>query len=274
MDGSLLSRVEESIAYIRSKTDLAPVTGLILGSGLGVLGDLIEDPCVIPYGEIPHFVKSTAPGHEGRLIIGKLMSKPVFCMKGRFHYYEGYSMREITYPVRVMAKIGVKAVVLTNACGGLKKEFSPGDLLLIRDHINYTGVNPLIGPNEDDFGPRFCDMSKAYTPELADLAKKAAADLGISLREGVYVGYSGPSFETPAEINVFRSFGASGVGMSTVHEAIVARHSGLKILGISCITNLAAGILDQPVSSEEVMTAAAKAGKKFSALLTEIIQKM
>jgi purine-nucleoside phosphorylase len=264
----------ESAAFIRAKTGLAPEIGLILGSGLGPLGEKIEDSVIIPYGGIPHFVKSTAPDHKGRLVVGHLGGKIVFCMQGRFHYYEGYSMPELTFPIRVMNRLGIKTVILTNACGGLKQEFSPGDLLLITDHINFMGMNPLIGVNAEDFGPRFPDMSHVYTPALADCARHAAKDLGIPLREGVYLGYSGPSFETPAEIRLFQSFGASVVGMSTVPEAIVARHCGMNILALSCITNLAAGILDQPISSEEVTEAAGKAGGRFGRLLEEILRRI
>jgi purine-nucleoside phosphorylase len=264
----------ETAASIRGRTRLKPEIGLVLGSGLGPLGEQLEDQVVIPYGDIPHFVKSTAPDHKGRLIIGRLAGKTVFCMQGRFHYYEGYSMAEITYPVRVMNMLGIKTLILTNACGGLNREFSPGDLLLITDHINFMGTNPLIGPNAEGFGPRFPDMSKAYTPELADHARSAAKDLGIALREGVYLGYSGPSFETPAEIRLFQSFGASAVGMSTVPEAIVARHCGMKILALSCITNLAAGILDRIITSEEVTEAAGKAAEKFGRLLAETIRRI
>jgi purine-nucleoside phosphorylase len=238
------------------------------------LGEKLEEPVVIPYGDIPHFVESTAPDHKGRLVMGRLGGKTVFCMQGRFHYYEGYSMTELTYPVRVMNRLGIKTLILTNACGGLKREFSPGDLLLITDHINFMGMNPLIGPNEEGFGSRFPDMSTVYTPGLADCARNAARDLGIPLREGVYLGYSGPSFETPAEIRLFQSFGASVVGMSTVPEALVARHCGMKILALSCITNLAAGILDQPITSEEVTEAAGKAGEKFGRLLEEILRRI
>jgi purine-nucleoside phosphorylase len=265
---------EESAAFIRTKTSLAPEIGLVLGSGLGPLGEKIEEPVIIPYGDIPHFVKSTAPDHKGRLIVGRLGGKTVFCMQGRFHYYEGYSMAELTYPVRVMNRMGIKTLILTNACGGLKREFSPGDLLLITDHINFMGMNPLIGPNVENFGPRFPDMSRTYTPALADCARNVAKDLGIPLREGVYLGYSGPSFETPAEIRLFQSFGVSVVGMSTVPEAIVARHCGMDILALSCITNLAAGILDQPISSEEVTEAAGKAGGRFGRLLEEILRRL
>jgi purine-nucleoside phosphorylase len=265
----LLKKVEESLAYIRERSALRPELALVLGSGLGPLADQIEGACAIPYGEIPHFMRSTAPGHQGRLILGTLAGKPVLCMQGRFHYYEGYSQKDVTYPIRVMARLGIKTLILTNACGGLRREFSPGDLMLITDHINFTGMNPLIGENEEDFGPRFPDMSKVYDPELRALCLRAAADLGIPLREGVYIGYSGPSFETPAEIRLFQSWGAGAVGMSTVAEAIVARHCDIRVLALSCITNLAAGILDQPISSDEVIVAANAAGERFRRLLAE-----
>jgi purine-nucleoside phosphorylase len=219
-------------------------------------------------------MKSTAPGHEGRLILGRCAGKPVLCMQGRFHYYEGYSQRDITYPVRVMAKLGIKTLILTNACGGLNREFHPGDIMLISDHINFTGMNPLIGPNEDEFGPRFPDMSRIYTPELRKLCRESAVDMGMELREGVYLGYSGPSFETPAEIRLFQNWGADAVGMSTVAEAIVARHCGLKILALSCVTNMAAGILDQPITAEEVIEAANAAGERFRRLLTEVVKRI
>jgi purine-nucleoside phosphorylase len=285
----LKERVAETVALIRGRTVLEPEIGLVLGSGLGGLGDEIgragspadpRDPrgsCTIPYGELPHFPRSTAPGHRGNLIIGKVPpsgGKTVFCMQGRFHYYEGYSMGEITYPVRVMAALGIRTLILTNAAGGLDPSFTPGDLMLITDHINFTGNNPLIGPNAEDFGPRFPDMSRIYSPELAETAKRAAAALGMPLREGVYLGYSGPSFETPAEIRVFQSFGARAVGMSTVAEAIVARHCGMRVLALSCITNLAAGILDKALSAEEVTETAGRAGEGFARLVREIIKNI
>ena len=282
-------KTAETIAAIRGRTALEPEIGLILGSGLGALGDQIgktdgsadprdpAGPCVIPYGELPHFPKSTAPGHRGNLIIGRVPQpggKVVFCMQGRFHYYEGYSMGEIVYPVRVMAALGIKTLILTNAAGGLDPSFTPGDLMLITDHINFTGNNPLIGPNAEDFGPRFPDMSKVYTPDLAETARRTAAALGIPLREGVYLGYSGPSFETPAELRVFQLFGASAVGMSTVAEAIAARHCGMRILALSCITNLAAGLLDKPITAEEVTETAGRAGERFTRLMTEILKNI
>ncbi|MDR3191907.1 MAG: purine-nucleoside phosphorylase [Treponema sp.] len=282
-------KVAETVAVINGRTVLKPEIGLILGSGLGDLGDEIgradgsfdpgdpTGPCTIPYRELPYFPRSTVPGHRGNLIIGRFPrseGKTVFCMQGRFHYYEGYSMAEVTYPVRVMAAMGIRTLILTNAAGGLDFSFAPGDLMLVTDHINFTGSNPLIGPNAEDFGPRFPDMSKTYTPELAETAKQAAAVLGIPLREGVYLGCGGPSFETPAEIRLFRSFGASAVGMSTVPEAIAARHCGMKILALSCITNMAAGILDKPVTAEDVTETAGRVGDRFARLVTEIIKNI
>ena len=282
-------KTAETIAAIGRRTALKPEIGLILGSGLGGLGDGIgkidgpadsrdpAGPCVIPYGELPHFPRSTAPGHRGNLIIGRAPysgGKTVFCMQGRFHYYEGYSMAEVTYPVRVMAALGIRTLILTNACGGLDPSFSPGDLMLVTDHINFTGNNPLIGPNAEDFGPRFPDMSRIYTPELGALAKRSAAALGIPLREGVYLGYSGPSFETPAEIRLFRSFGAGAVGMSTVPEAIVARHCGMRVLALSCVTNLGAGMVDQPLSAEEVTETAGRVEERFTRLVMEILKNI
>jgi len=265
---------QETADFILSKTPLKPELGIILGSGLGALGDMLEDACIIPYGEIPHFVSSTAPGHQGRIIIGKLGGKTILCMQGRFHYYEGYTMQQITYPVRVMKKLGIQTLILTNSCGGLNPEFAPGDLMVITDHINFMGQNPLIGPNEGQFGARFPDMTRAYSRDLITLAKQTAADNGILLREGVYVGYSGPSFETPAEIRLYQQFGGSAVGMSTVPEAIVASHCKMKLLALSCITNLAAGILDVPLTGEEVIEVAGKAAEKFTRLITEIIKRL
>ena len=264
----------ETSDFIASKTVLKPELGIILGSGLGALGNRLEEACIIPYSEIPHFVSSTAPGHEGRIVIGKLGGRTILCMQGRFHYYEGYTMKQITYPVRVMKKLGINTLILTNSCGGLKADFAPGDLMLISDHINFMGQNPLIGPNEDHFGTRFPDMTRVYSRDLAAIAKQVAAEKGINLREGVYVGYSGPSFETPAEIKLFQLFGGSAVGMSTVPEAIVASHCGMKVLALSCVTNLAAGILDVPLSGEEVIEVAGKAAEKFIHLVTEIIKRI
>lgn len=270
----LKQMTEETARYIQSKTDLRPKIAMVLGSGLGGLGEALEDAVAIPYEEIPHFVKSTAPGHKGRILVGKLQGVPVLCMQGRFHFYEGYTMQQITYPVRAMKTMGVETIVLTNACGGLDPSFTPGDLMLVTDHINFQGTNPLIGANEDDFGTRFPDMTRVYTREWQDLARAAAKDLGVKLQEGTYISYTGPSFETPAEIRLFQSWGGGVVGMSTVPEAIVAAHSGVKVLAISCVTNLAAGILDVPLSGDEVIEVADRVGKTFAGLLTEIVKRM
>ena len=271
---TLLNRVEETVAYIRTKTSKKPEIAIVLGSGLGQLGEKLEDVDVIPYEELPHWKSSTAPGHSGRLLFGILGGKQVVCMQGRLHYYEGYSMEDITYPVRVMAKLGVKNLLLSNAAGGINTDFAPGQLMLITDHINFLGRNPLMGPNEADFGVRFCDMSYAYHPELRKIALEAAEELGQKLEQGVYVATTGPSYETPAEIRMFRLWGASAVGMSTVPEAIVANHSGIRVMGISCITNMAAGVLDQPLTEEEVLETGAKSGAEFQALMTRIVEKL
>lgn len=267
----LLEKVIESVEYIESKTNLEPKIGIILGTGLGEFVDKIENQIIIPYEDIPNFPVSTAPGHKGRLVIGECKGKAVFCMQGRFHYYEGYSMQDVTYPIRVMQKLGIEKIIITNACGGLDPNLTPGDLLVIDNHINFMGDNPLIGPNLEEFGPRFVDMSKPYAPELIRLAHEAAKKTDILLKQGVYVSYSGPSFETAAEIKLFHSFGGSVVGMSTVPEVIVANHGGMKVLAISCITNLGTGILEQPLSAEEVFETANKVGAKFRRLIENIV---
>lgn len=269
-----LQRVREAAAYIANKTALRPQVGLILGSGLGGLAEEIEDATILPYGDIPHFPQSTVPGHKGRLVIGRLVGAPVVAMQGRFHYYEGYSMEQVVRPVRVMAQLGVKTLIVTNAAGGVNESFSPGDLMLIVDHINLFGTNPLIGPNEEAFGPRFPDMTEAYDKRLRALALQAAEELGIRLQQGVYMGLSGPTYETPAEIRAFRVLGADAVGMSTVPEVIAARHLGLRVLGISCVTNMAAGILPEPLSHEDVVRVSAEVGPKFSALIKAILAKL
>jgi purine nucleotide phosphorylase/purine nucleoside phosphorylase I, inosine and guanosine-specific len=269
-----LQRVREAAAYIANKTALRPQVGLILGSGLGGLAEEIEDATILPYGDIPHFPQSTVPGHKGRLVIGRLAGAPVVAMQGRFHYYEGYSMEQVVRPVRVMAQLGVKTLIVTNAAGGVNESFSPGDLMLIVDHINLFGTNPLIGPNEEAFGPRFPDMTEAYDKRLRALALQAAEELGIRLQQGVYMGLSGPTYETPAEIRAFRVLGADAVGMSTVPEVIAARHLGLRVLGISCVTNMAAGILPEPLSHEDVVRVSAEVGPKFSALIKAILAKL
>lgn len=275
MVNNTLSRmIEDTVSYIKERASELPTIGLILGSGLGVLADEIKDRTVIPYGDIPHFPKSTVEGHVGQLVIGKLGNKTVVAMQGRFHFYEGYSLKEVTYPVRVMKNLGVEKLIVTNAAGGVNTTYTPGDLMLINDHINLMGTNPLIGSNAHEYGPRFPDMSEAYNKDLRKLAKEVAQSQGFTFKEGVYVGLTGPSYETPAEIRYLRAIGVDAVGMSTVPEVIVANHSGIKVLGISCITNMAAGILEVKLSHDEVMETAEKIKERFLSLVREIVAKM
>lgn len=262
-----MDHFEEAAAYIRSRTAHRPTLGIVLGSGLGELADFLEDACVLPYHEIPHFSVSTAPGHMGRLVIGRLAGKTVCCMQGRLHYYEGHSMQAITFPIRVMRELGIETLFLSNAAGGVNADFAVGDLMLITDHINFLGNHPLIGENVARFGPRFNDMTHCYTAALQETFRKAAAQIGGKLQEGVYLATTGPSFETPAEVKLFRSWGASAVGMSTVPEAIVACHSGMRVAAVSCVTNMAAGITGQALSGEEVFETTQKAGERFRALI-------
>lgn len=262
---------EKAAAYIRTVTDFQPETGIILGSGLGALAEQLDEPFFIDYADIPGFARSTAPGHKGRLVFGYLGGKPIVCMQGRFHYYEGYSLKDIVLPVRTLKLLGVSTLIVTNAAGGVNTQFQVGDLMLITDHINFMGTNPLIGKNADDFGPRFNDMSKTYTPALREAAKRAAAVCGISLREGVYIACTGPSYETPAEIRAFRTLGADAVGMSTVPEVITAAHCSLRVLAISLITNMASGVLDKPLSGEEVIEIGNLKARELQRLVREIV---
>ncbi|MDX5475509.1 MAG: purine-nucleoside phosphorylase [Bacillaceae bacterium] len=266
--------MNSSVSYIKEKLISTPTIGLILGSGLGVLAEEIQSPIVIPYSEIPDFPVSTVEGHAGQLVIGELEGKTVIAMQGRFHFYEGYSMEKVTFPVRVMKLLGVETVVVTNAAGGVNTSFEAGDLMIITDHINNMGTNPLIGPNDAQFGARFPDMSTAYCKDLQKLAKATAEKLGIKVQEGVYVGNTGPTYETPAEVRMLRTWGADAVGMSTVPEVIIARHSGMKVLGISCISNMAAGILDQPLTHDEVMETTEMVRANFLSLVKTIIKDM
>jgi purine-nucleoside phosphorylase len=268
------SIIDEAAAFIRSTTDLRPEIGLILGSGLGVLGDELEDAVTIPYEDIPHFPVSTVEGHAGELILGKLQGRNVVLMRGRFHMYEGYEPELTALPVRVMKALGISTLLVTNAAGGVNLDYMPGNLMLISDHINLTGRNPLAGPNDNALGVRFPDMSNAYSRRLRNIAKQSASELGLSIQEGVYVGLLGPNYETPAEIRMLRTLGVDAVGMSTVSEVIVARHSGIEVLGISCISNMAAGILDQPLSHKEVMETTELVKEQFLSLVMMIIPKM
>nr|MDH3099159.1 purine-nucleoside phosphorylase [Bacillus velezensis] len=262
-----------SAAFIKEHVKETPKIGLILGSGLGVLADEIEGAVKLTYETIPDFPVSTVEGHAGQLVMGTLEGVQVIAMQGRFHYYEGYSMDQVTFPVRVMKALGVESLVVTNATGGINTEFRAGDLMIITDHINFTGTNPLIGPNEAEFGPRFPDMSEAYDKELSGLAEKTADELGIPVQKGVYTAVTGPSYETPAEVRFLRTMGSDAVGMSTVPEVIVANHAGMRVLGISCISNAAAGILDQPLSHEEVMEMTEKVKGGFLKLVKAVVAR-
>lgn len=270
----LEKKVAESVNYIYSQCELNPKIAIILGSGLGLMANDITDAVILEYSDIPHFATATAPGHMGRLIIGKLGEVEVLCMQGRLHYYEGCGIDKVVYPIRVMAKLGIENLILSNAAGGINLDFKAGDIMMINDHINFTGVNPLLGANEEAFGVRFNDMSYAYNPTLRQMARESAAELGYELREGVYVGCSGPSYETPAEIKMFRIWGADAVGMSTVPEVIVANHCGMKVAAFSCISNMAAGILDQPLTEEEVLLAGKQVSSQMSALVRRLVEKI
>ena len=271
---NIFDKIQESVAFIKSKTDNSPKIGLILGSGLGVLADEIKNPTKIKYDEIPNFPVSTVEGHEGCLVIGDLEGKTVVAMQGRFHYYEGYTQQEITFPVRVMKALGVEIIVVTNAAGGANESFVPGDLMIIKDHINLSGNNPLIGHNDSRLGPRFPDMSTAYTPKYIELVRESAKELNMNIREGVYAFFSGPTYETPSEVKMARILGADAVGMSTAPEVIVASHSSMDVIGISCITNMAAGILNQPLDHEEVIETTQKVKNEFLSLVKKVVEKI
>jgi purine-nucleoside phosphorylase len=259
---------------ILSRTSLRPRIGLVLGSGLGGFADSLDASSRIPYAEIPAFPRSTAIGHAGQMVIGKAAGVAVAAMQGRVHLYEGYSAQEVAFPIRVFARMGIRAVILTNAAGGINLNYSQGALVLIRDHINLQGQNPLIGANDDRFGVRFPDMTHAYAKDYRQVAREEAAKLGMTLHEGVYAALAGPSYETPAEIEYLRRIGADLVGMSTVAEVIAARHMQMKVLAISCVTNMAAGILDQPLSHAEVMETGERVKTKFEALLRAVLPRM
>ena len=267
-------RAEAAAKYIFSQTSLRPKIALVLGSGLGAFAEEFSAAARIPYAKIPHFPQSTAIGHAGQLVIGKVGQVGVAGMQGRVHLYEGYSVKDVIFPVRVFARMGVKALLLTNAAGGIKHEFVQGSLVVIKDHINLQGVNPLSGPNEETFGERFPDMSVAYDRRFREITVGEGNRLGIGMYEGVYAALSGPSYETPAEIRYLRTIGADMVGMSTVPEVIAARHSGLPVLGISCVTNAAAGILDKPLDHREVLETAERVKGQFTALLRAVIPRI
>ena len=265
------TQADNAAQFILQCTKLKPRIALVLGSGLGAFADSLSDSTRIPYAEIPAFPRSTAIGHAGQLVIGNADGIPVAAMQGRVHLYEGYSANEVSFPIHVFSRMGVRAVILTNAAGGIDRSYSQGALVLIRDHINLQGHNPLVGPNDDRFGVRFPDMTRAYDRDYRAMAREQAAKLGIPLHEGVYAAMLGPSYETPAEIEYLRRIGADLVGMSTVNEVIAARHAGMKVLAISCVTNMAAGILDQPLSHTEVMETGERVRSTFEALLRAIL---
>jgi purine-nucleoside phosphorylase len=268
------SRANEAAAFIRQKTSLQPKIALVLGSGLGGFADELADRTVIPYAQIPHFPVSGAEGHAGNLVIGKVGDVPVAAMQGRVHFYEGYSMQRVTFPVRVFARLGIKAMLLTNAAGGINLKYSQGSLVVIKDHINFQGSNPLIGPNDERFGVRFPDMTEAYASDFRKIALEEGKRLGINIFDGIYLALAGPSYETPAEIHFFRTIGADLVGMSTVPETIVARHCSMKVLAISCVTNMAAGTTGEPLNHAEVMATGERVRRYFVALVAAVVPRM
>jgi purine-nucleoside phosphorylase len=269
---------DSAAQLILSRTALRPKIGLVLGSGLGAFADSLTNATAVPYAEIPSFPQSTAIGHAGRMVIGNVIGNAgnvaVAAMQGRVHLYEGYSAQEITFPIRVFGRMGIQAVILTNAAGGIDLSYSQGALVMIRDHINLQGTNPLVGPNDDRFGPRFPDMTHAYAEEYRAIAREEANKLNIILQEGVYAALPGPSYETPAEIEYLRRIGADLVGMSTVAEVIVARHMGMKVLAMSCVTNMAAGIVDKPLSHAEVMETGERVKSTFESLLRAVLPRV
>ena len=270
----LRQRLEAAAGYVRSKTKVRPQIAMILGSGLGALAAEIKADAAIPYQEIPHFPRSTVEGHAGRLVIGHLEGKPVVAMQGRVHFYEGYALADVVFPVRVMRTLGAEVLIVSNAAGGINRQWHSGDLMIIADHINFMGSNPLIGPPDPDLGPRFPDMSQAYDPEFIALAERAALAEGIQIRKGVYLAVSGPSYETPAELRMLGRWGADAVGMSTAPEVIAARHMGMRVLGITAITDMASGEQVQKVTHEEVIAVAKQMEPRFIRLMKRIVGEM
>ena len=266
---SLVERLDEAAGVVRGRTALRPSIGVVLGSGLGAFADALEDAVAVPFGEIPHFPASTVVGHSGALVVGRSRGVPVAVMKGRVHFYEGYSLDEVVFPVRVLGRLGVKTLVLTNAAGAINSAFAPGDLMVIEDHLDLLG-NPLLGPNEEALGPRFPDLSEAYDRGLRDVAEAACRGAGVRCHRGVYVALTGPSYETPAEIRMFRTLGADAVGMSTVPEVIAARHMGMRVVGLSCLTNMAAGVTDRKLDHREVL----ETGERVKAALLEVLARV
>jgi purine-nucleoside phosphorylase len=270
----MINKINEAAAFVRAKSSIAPAVGVILGSGLGDVVNAIDVDAAIPYGEIPGARASTVIGHQGRMILGHARGIPVAVMQGRVHFYEGYEMDEVMFLSRVLGRLGIKKLLVTNAAGGVNTSYKAGDLMLISDHINFMGVNPLRGPNVEDLGLRFPDMSEAYPETLREMAREVGASLGLTLQEGIYLALSGPTYETPAEIRAFRILGADAVGMSTVPEVIAASHMQIPVLGISCITNMAAGILKQKLHHQEVMDTSARVQKEFTALVLGVLERL
>ncbi len=264
-------KVQQAARLIEGRTTLRPRIGLVLGSGLGAFAEGLEDATAIPYQQIPHFPVSTAVGHAGRLVVGQCAKIPVAVMQGRVHFYEGYSLREVTFPIRVLGALGIRALVFTNAAGGINRKLRARGLLLIRDHLNFQGSNPLLGANDERFGPRFPDMTEAYSKKFRTTAKQVARKLRLRLFEGVYAALHGPSYETPAEIRALARLGADVVGMSTVPEVIVANHRGIEVLGISCVTNMAAGISKKKINHDEVLEAGERVSRQFTAFLRALV---
>jgi purine-nucleoside phosphorylase len=271
---TLYERADHAARFIRARAPREVRTALVLGSGLGAFADEVEAAEPIPYSEIPGFARPTVEGHAGRLVVGEVGGSGVAVMQGRFHFYEGYSLEEVTFPVRALGLLGVRNLVLTNAAGGLNNSFAEGSLVVISDHLNLMGTSPLLGPNDPRLGPRFPDMTGVYDPEYQDVAITEARAMGLELRRGIYAALTGPSYETPAEIRMLRLLGADAVGMSTVPEATVARHMGLRVLGLSCITNMAAGVLDKPINHDEVIETGARVRETFAGLLRRVLPKL
>lgn len=266
-------KIDKAVAHIHSVKKNAPRIGIVLGSGLGAFVDKMENKVAIPYNDIPHFKKVTVQGHDGKMVLGSVDGVEIVALQGRFHVYEGHDMEDVVFPMRVMAKLGVEIVILTNAAGGVNLNYKPGDLMIIEDQINLTGKNPLIGPNDDSNGPRFPDMSRAFHPELISLIEEASKELKIKTQKGVYAGVLGPTYETPAEIKMIRVLGGDVVGMSTIPEVIIANHIGLKVCGISCVTNMGSGIVNQTLKHEDIKDEALKVMDNFTELLNSAITK-
>jgi purine-nucleoside phosphorylase len=268
---ALLEQLDAAAAFVQARCALRPAIGLVLGSGLGAFAETLDEAVAVPYRDIPHFPTSTAVGHKGELVLGRCQGVPVAVMAGRVHFYEGYSLQQVVFPVRVLGRLGVRTLVVTNAAGAVNTAYRPGELMVLDDHINLIGGNPLVGPNHDALGQRFFDMSCAYDPALRAMAREAARQAGLVAHTGVYVALCGPSYETPAEIRMLRTLGADAVGMSTVPEVLAARHMGLRVLGLSCLTNMAAGVLDQPLDHAEVLEVGETVKERLLQVLGRIV---